>query len=113
MAWIRTVAFRELRTGIPKRVMVEGLAIALVKLEDALYAIEDECPHEQGGSLSRGTLEKDSIWCPLHGARFSLVTGETLEPPEEEPMTSPVDRGVRTYPIAVIADDVYVEVPKC
>ena len=113
MAWVRAVGLNELRAGIPKRVTIEGRAIALVTLDGTVYAIDDECPHEEGGSLARGTVQDESVWCPLHGARFALATGATLEPPEGEPMAPPVDRGVRTYAVTVIGADIYLEWPAC
>lgn len=111
MAWVRAAGLQELRSGIPKRVTIEGRTIALVKLGDTLYAIDDECPHEEGGSLSRGTIDSGSVWCPLHGARFALATGGTLEPPEGEAMAPPVDRGVRTYRAVAIGDEIHLELP--
>lgn len=109
MAWVRAARLRELRVGTAKRLALEGQTIALFRVNGALHAIEDACPHEEGGSLSRGTIEEASVWCPLHGARFALATGETMEPPEGEPMAPPVDRGVRTYPVTVIGDEIYLD----
>lgn len=109
MAWVRAAGLQELRAGAAKRVTLEGRTIALLNVNGSLHAIDDECPHEEGGSLSRGTVDDGSVWCPLHGARFALATGETLEPPEGEPMVPPVDRGVRTYSIAVIGDGIYLD----
>jgi nitrite reductase/ring-hydroxylating ferredoxin subunit len=109
MAWIRAAGLAEMRTGGAKRITVEGRTIALVKVNGAFHAIDDECPHEEGGSLARGTVDDGSVWCPLHGACFSLSTGEALEAPEGEALVPPVDRGVRTYPVAVISDEIYVE----
>ena len=109
MAWIRAAGRQELRCGAAKRITLEGRAIALFNVNGAFHAIDDECPHEKDGSLSRGTVEDGSVWCPLHGARFALATGEALEPPEGEPMAPPVDRGVGTYAVAVVRDEIYLD----
>lgn len=109
MAWIRAAGPQELRCGAAKRITLEGRTIALFNVNGAFHAIDDECPHEEGGSLSRGTVEDGSVWCPLHGARFALATGEALEPPEGEPMAPPVDRGVRIYAVAVVSDEIYLD----
>jgi nitrite reductase/ring-hydroxylating ferredoxin subunit len=109
MTWMRAAGLHELRSGAAKCVTVGGRRIALVSVDGTLYALDDECPHEVGGSLSRGTVDPLSVWCPLHGARFALTTGETLEPPEGESMTPPVDRGVRTYQVGVIGDAIYLD----
>jgi 3-phenylpropionate/trans-cinnamate dioxygenase ferredoxin component len=109
MGWIRVSDVASLRSGAAKRVTLEGRTIALFNVGGTVHATDDECPHEEGGSLARGTVEDGSVWCPLHGARFALATGETLEPPEGELMTEPVGRGVCTYPVMVAEDGIYVE----
>lgn len=42
---------------------------------DAVYAIEDRCPH-RGGPLSQGIVHGAQVTCPLHSWVFSLQTGE-------------------------------------
>ena len=109
MARVRVVSRPDIRVGAAKRVDVYGRWIALFNVDGTVYAVDDECPHDKGGSLSRGTVEDGTVWCPLHGARFALATGQTLEPPEGEPMEPPVDRGTRVYPVSLVGDDVYIE----
>jgi len=43
--------------------------------DDAVYAIEDRCPH-RGGPLSQGIVHGAQVTCPLHSWVFSLQTGE-------------------------------------
>jgi len=43
--------------------------------DDALFAIEDACPHK-GGPLSQGIVHGRSVTCPLHNWVISLETGE-------------------------------------
>jgi 3-phenylpropionate/trans-cinnamate dioxygenase ferredoxin subunit len=88
---------------------VEGHTVALFNVGGTLYALDDECPHAEGGRLSCGTMNDTSVWCPLHGASFALATGRTIEPPEGEAMQPPVNRGVHTYRVRVQRGDVYVE----
>ena len=109
MAWMRAAGLQELRCGVAKRITLEGRTVALFNVNGVFHALDDECPHEEGGSLSRGTVEDDSVWCPLHGARFALATGKALEPPEGEPMAPPVDQGVRTYAVSVVRDEIYLD----
>jgi len=90
-------------------VRVGDQAIALFNVAGVVYAVDDRCPHE-GGRLSLGTVEVDTVRCPVHGACFALATGHTLEPPAGEPMGPPVDRGVRVYPVSVIDDEIYLDV---
>jgi 3-phenylpropionate/trans-cinnamate dioxygenase ferredoxin subunit len=55
-------------------VAIEGRSIALFKVEDAIYAIDDTCPHN-GASLVSGKLDGCTVQCPAHGLRFDLATG--------------------------------------
>ena len=61
--------------------------IALVRIDDAYYAVGDTCSHENY-SLSEGEVlaEKCEIECWKHGSMFDLRTGE----PKSLPATKPV-----------------------
>ncbi len=76
-------------------------AIAVFYLKGKFYAIEDTCTHAQA-SLSEGSVEGLVVTCPRHGAKFDLITGETLSLPAVFP--------VRTYPVVVENEEVFVEV---
>lgn len=83
----------DIPVGKSKRVVVEGVAIAIFHLEEGFFAIADTCPH-QSGSLTFGWLEPEGvIACPRHGARFDVRTGEVL--------TLPAVCGVRSYPVRI------------
>lgn len=47
--------------------------------DDALYALEDRCPHKDG-PLSQGIVHDTSVTCPLHNAVIALSTGEIAGP---------------------------------
>jgi nitrite reductase (NADH) small subunit len=47
--------------------------------DDAIYAIDDRCPHKQG-PLSQGIVHGTAVTCPLHNWMIDLVTGEAAEP---------------------------------
>jgi ferredoxin-nitrite reductase len=64
----------ELAPGAGKLVTVDGLEVAVFRLQDGLCAIQNRCPHE-GGGLWSGTLDGEDVICPLHGYRFNLKTG--------------------------------------
>ena len=84
-----------------KLVEAAGQRIALFKLSDGYYAIEDTCPHA-GGPLSEGPLNVEVVTCPWHGSRFDVRTGAVLGPPAK--------RGVKSFPVRVTGDDVEVEI---
>lgn len=68
---------------------------------DALYAIEDQCPHQQG-PLSEGIVHGSCVTCPLHNWVISLETGAALG----------ADTGsTRIFPVRIEAGSVFVELP--
>ncbi len=73
-------------------VEVDELEIAVFRLSDGFYAIEDLCSHAES-TLSDGKLRDDEIHCPMHGARFSIKTGAALSPPAYE--------AIATYPVRI------------
>jgi 3-phenylpropionate/trans-cinnamate dioxygenase ferredoxin subunit len=87
--------------GTTHRVAVGGEAILLCNVEGAIYAIQDLCTHD-GGELDQGELDGCRIMCPRHGAYFDVTTGAAL--------TLPAILPVRTYPVRVEGDAIFVEV---
>jgi len=90
-------------------VKLEGKPIAIFNLDGKFYATDDTCPHE-GGPLASGFIEGENVTCPWHGATFHIKSGKTLEPPAGEKMSSPVDRGIASYPVCIVGADVRVEI---
>jgi len=82
--WVDVARVEAISTGKPVHVDIDGAGIAVFRLDDAFYAIEDVCTHD-GGQLTGGCVENDQIICPRHGARFSIRTGEALSAPAYEP----------------------------
>ena len=81
---------------------VEERRIAVYRLEDGYYAIEDVCTHD-GGPLAEGEIDGDQVICPRHGARFSIRTGAAL--------TFPAITPVEQYPVRVEGDELFVGLP--
>ena len=70
------------------------------------YACQNMCPHKKEMVLSRGIIGDQAgipkVACPLHKKTFSLASGTCL---------SGEDYQVRVFPVKVVGDDVYVELP--
>ena len=79
----------------------EGDPIAVFKLEDGYYAIDNICSHEHA-FLSEGEIEDSEIECPLHGAIFDIKTGKNL--------TLPAVLPVKSYPVKVENGVIYLQV---
>lgn len=43
----------------------------------SIHALVNKCPHK-AGPLSQGVVHDNSVTCPLHNWRISLLTGEAL-----------------------------------
>jgi nitrite reductase/ring-hydroxylating ferredoxin subunit len=65
------------------------------------YLIEARCPHLEH-PLEEAWLEGDDILCPLHGYRFSLLTGRLIESTRED------CRPLRVWPVAYEGSEVGV-----
>jgi nitrite reductase/ring-hydroxylating ferredoxin subunit len=63
-------------------VVVEGVELALYRLQGTLYATGNICSH-QFARLSDGFIDGDCVECPLHQAKFHIPTGEARTPPAE------------------------------
>lgn len=83
-------------------VTVAGRALALYGVGGAVYATEDRCTHGHA-RLCDGFLDGHEIECPLHQGRFDVRTGAPTCAPAAEP--------VRSYPVKIEGDRVYVALP--
>jgi len=66
---------------------VEGVDVAIVRTDDEVFAIDDECSHA-AIPLSEGEVDKVGceIECWLHGSRFDLRSGKPTGLPAYEPV---------------------------
>lgn len=71
-------------------VKVGGRRVALIRRSGKIHAIDNDCPHV-GGYLGRGTLDGESVVCPLHHWAFDLATGRAVKGlPEDRVMVHEV-----------------------
>ncbi len=82
-------------------VALAGKEIALFRVEAAVHAIENACPHE-GNPLVDGDLAGATLTCANHLWRFDLETGACLWG----------DEPARVYHTSVVDNDVLIEVPE-
>jgi 3-phenylpropionate/trans-cinnamate dioxygenase ferredoxin subunit len=96
-------ATADLQPGATLRVDVDGHRIALVRIDDDVYAIGDTCTHADV-SLAEGEVdaEERTLECWKHGSQFSLETGE--------PISLPATRAVPVFTAGIDGDRIWVEV---
>lgn len=89
----------DLEEAVPRCIEVEGKKLAMVLLNEKIYALDDTCSHEDV-SLSEGEVDIDdcALECWKHGSLFSLKTGEAL--------SLPATKSVKTYEVHIIDNDV-------
>ena len=88
--------------GRPKRMVLLGEPIAIVKRGDRVYAVQDECPH-RGARMSLGKDEfpgTDTLACRFHGWTFDLKNGRCVAALTDGPDSPVVGKvRIRTFPI--------------
>jgi 3-phenylpropionate/trans-cinnamate dioxygenase ferredoxin subunit len=77
----------EIPSGTARKFDVGGIAVAVVRIDDDVYAIGDVCSHADV-SLSGGEVwcDERELECPKHGSTFSLTTGEPATLPATQPV---------------------------
>jgi 3-phenylpropionate/trans-cinnamate dioxygenase ferredoxin component len=99
--FIEVAKMAQIPEGGTIAVEVEGITLALVKLQGEVYALNDTCPHE-AGPLSEGQIIGEEIVCPWHQSSFNIKTGRVTRDPALENVT--------TYRVRIAGDAVEVEV---
>ncbi|CAN5482432.1 nitrite reductase small subunit NirD [soil metagenome] len=96
-----------LNGGVCVKYNDEQIALFHFTRRDEWYATQNMCPHRQQMALSRGMLGSQNgepkIACPFHKKTFSLATGECLSGDE---------CAIKTYPVKVVHDVVFIGVTK-
>jgi NAD(P)H-dependent nitrite reductase small subunit len=100
MPWYRVAAIDDVKPDMPVAVTIGAGQLAVYRIGDTFHAMEDVCPHAYA-LLSTGFIEDDCVECPLHSAKFHILTGKCLAPP--------ANRDLTTFPVKVEADDIFVE----
>jgi 3-phenylpropionate/trans-cinnamate dioxygenase ferredoxin subunit len=98
-----TLRFDDLENGKAVHVDIDGVPVAVVRIDDDVFAVHDLCSHADV-RLSEGIVwcETKQIECIRHGSAFSLETGR--------PDTLPATQPVATYPVTVTNGEVTVNV---
>jgi 3-phenylpropionate/trans-cinnamate dioxygenase ferredoxin component len=98
--WVAVAAESELRDGEVLPVRTGGEFLALVRRGEEVYALDDNCTHEEC-PLSDGILTDTELTCFCHGSVFDVRTGEALVGPALE--------SVRVYPARIAGGSIEVE----
>lgn len=75
--WIPVATRAELEESNGKVVTQDTTTLAVFKVGDEVYAIQNECPHMLA-SLAEGSLDGVAVVCPWHKGKFCLRTGSSI-----------------------------------
>jgi naphthalene 1,2-dioxygenase system ferredoxin subunit len=98
--WIDVAAEAELFEGAGIAVTPEGHDIALFKLDDGVYAINNDCSHGNA-KLCEGLMDGHLVECPFHQALFDVRDGAVTCGPASEP--------VKSWPVKIENGRVWVD----
>lgn len=91
----------DFKENVPQTFVVSNsLRVVLIRKQDRIFAINDECPH-MGGPLGEGEVEDHEIVCPWHFWRFDIRTGEC---------TDGGDDPISCYRVHIEGEEVQVEI---
>ncbi len=97
--FVKVATVDQMHQGHPVCVDVGGQAVAIFKVGDSLYALDNSCSHA-GGPLCVGAQQGSMIECPWHGSVFDVTTGKVVRGPSVRPQ--------KTYPVRVSGKKVEV-----
>lgn len=80
----------------------ERFRVAVLHTEFGLIAIKDHCPHADL-PLARGHRDGAVLHCPAHNWQFDLQTAQCVH-------GGPAECGLRTFPVAVRDEKIWVKV---
>ena len=66
--------------GQGRMVVVGGRDVALFRLGDEFYALDNLCLH-RGGPLCDGDIDNEVVTCPWHGWSYEIKTGTMVQDP--------------------------------
>lgn len=85
--------------GQARMVVVDGRHVALFRLDDGFFAIDNLCLH-QAGPLCEGDIDGGVVTCPWHGWSYEIRSGTLVQDPRV---------GVSKHNTRIVGDDVQVQ----
>lgn len=100
--YTRVCKVSELTESRGKRFLINDVELAVFKVNEEIYVLNNTCPHQHTTVIYDGFIEEGCVVCPAHGWMFDLKTGK-------QPTGA---KGLESYPIKIINDEVFVIVNK-
>jgi len=90
----------DLQESIGRKFIVNDIEIAVFKINSAVFAVSNICPHQQTHLIYDGFVEDEFVVCPAHGWKFNLKTGKK----------DSGSNGFHVYDVEVVDGKVFVKV---
>ena len=90
--WTDVAAEADLFEGAGMAVTLENHDIAIFKLEEGVYAINNDCSHGNA-KLCDGFVEGNFVECPFHQAMFDVRNGSV--------QCGPATEAVKSWPVKI------------
>lgn len=84
--------------GQGRMVVVSGRHVALFRLGDDFFALDNMCLH-RGGPLCDGSIDRGVVTCPWHGWSYEISTGTMVQDPRV---------GVAKHEVRLVEDEISV-----
>lgn len=109
MDYVRVAGTGDVTPGQIVPIEAGGQKLLLTLIGGEYYAAQRKCPH-LGFNLCRGKIEDGAVVCPLHKAKFDLVTGKIERDPKLLFIGMKAKSDLAVYPVQVEGDDILVGV---
>jgi nitrite reductase/ring-hydroxylating ferredoxin subunit len=87
--WVDVAGVEDLTERKAHRANLGGQALFLLRVDEAIFAIGNQCTH-QGAGLDKGVINiagsVRTVTCPAHGSVFRLDDGKVMRPPAMKPV---------------------------
>lgn len=91
-------SINDLKPGKGLKVKIKKRTIAVFKHKNKIYAIQNNCPH-QNADLADGYIKDGKVFCSLHHWGFELLTGAYSFNPEIF---------LKTYDVKIENEEIFV-----
>lgn len=109
MDYVRVAGTGDLSEGQIVPIEANGQKLLLTRVDGEYRAAARKCPH-LGFNLCRGKIEDGAVVCPLHKAKFDLVTGKIERDPKLLFIGMKAKNDLAIYPVKVEGEDILVGV---
>ncbi len=96
----KVCTLEELQESRGLKFTIRDIDIAVFRIEDKVYAINNVCTHLHKSILCDGFIEDGYVACPAHGWQYNLADGKRPGG----------GRGIESYPVEIRGTDVFIKV---